>query len=188
MAMQAKWRAAAHCSGRQLPARVRRWLLDGASTSQLMQQAGGTLPTVRLVSQRWAVPTAVEARFLELPRRRRALVREVKLLCRSETWMLARTIIPPCTLRGPGRQLRLLGERPLGQLLFRMSTLRRTPFEVAQLYGSHPPLSDTLHWPQAVWGRRSLFLLRGRPLLLSETFLSPFQHWLEERDRQRSDR
>ena len=185
MTSQVNWRPAMRYTGWRLPPGVRSWLLDGASTSQLMQQAGGgVLPTVRLISQRWVVPSSTERFFLNLPPRRRALIREVELLCRSEPWMLARTVIPPCTLRGPGRRLRLLGDEPMGQFLFRIATLQRTPFEVARLYGPHPPLSASLYWPEEVWGRRSLFLLYDRPLLLSETFLPRFQQWLEERDRQ----
>ncbi len=182
MTSQVNWRAAVRYTGWRPPPKVQSWLLDGTSTSRLMQQAGGVPPTVRLIRLGWAVPSSAEASVLNLPRRRRALIREVELLCRSEPWMLARTVIPPRTLQGPGRRLRLLGDEPMGQFLFGVSTLQRTPFEIARLYGPHPPLSPSLHWPEAVWGRRSLFLLYGQPLLLSETFLPSFQHWLEERE------
>ena len=174
------WRHSAALDHRQLPTKTRRWLLSGASTSRLMTEAMGGAPEVRRLSQHWRRPAPAEARFLGFPPRRSALVREVEIHCRGERWMLARTVFPPRTLR-INRDLNLSGAGSIGQVLFKQPSMRRSPFQVARLYGAFPGLSDTLRWPETVWGRRSLFWVRGAPLLLSETFLPNFSHWLEHR-------
>ncbi|MDX1656372.1 MAG: chorismate lyase, partial [Candidatus Competibacteraceae bacterium] len=79
------------------------------------------------------------------------------------------------TLRGRGRRLTRLGNRSLGEVLFSDPTVTRGAVEVARV----GPAS-WLHqraWPgprhdlRPLWGRRSLFWLAGRPLLVCELFL-----------------
>ena len=73
------------------------------------------------------------------------------------TWDTGR-LGPLGTLTGRNQQLRRLGTRPLGAFLFRDPGLRRDEVRVVRDASGH-------------WGRRSRFLLRGRPLLVAEYFL-----------------
>lgn len=92
--------------------------------------------------------------------------------------MLARTVFPRSTLDHCPHP-HITSNIPLGSILFGDRSVRRSHFEVAQLYGNHPPLSPTLAWNDVVWGRRSIFFIKSGPLLLSEVFLPAFQRYLE---------
>lgn len=116
-----------------------------------------------------------ERRVLRVRRRQLALIREVRLLCDEVPWVFARTVIPRTTLTGSERRLAHLGERPLGAVLFADPRMQRGAVEVARLEpGSglhHHALQGTDGSVDALWGRRSVFRLGRKPLLVSEIFL-----------------
>lgn len=170
-----RWR-----EGKQLPratpsAALRDWLLDTGSLTRRVQQACGGRFRVQVEMQGWGRPRLDEYRALGLRFGRVALIREVHLLCDGRPWVFARTIIPVTTLRGRQRRLAHLGSRPLGAVLFADPHMQRGPVEVACI----PPHSRLFaaasrglkRRPAAIWGRRSVFRLGGKPLLVSEFFL-----------------
>ena len=121
------------------------------------------------------MPSADEAKRLKLKSRRYALVREVFLFCGVLPLVYARTVIPLKTLTGRQKQLAYLGDKPLGAFLFSQSCLERDVMELAVLTQGHQifesasqALSDT---PEKIWGRRSVFRLKNKPLLVTEVFL-----------------
>ena len=89
-------------------------------------------------------------------------VREVRLCIRHQAVVLARSVIPLSTLCGAERQLLVLNNKPLGEFLFSHKHMSRSAIEVKR-----GRVND-----QAVWGRRSIFKLKGKPLLVSEYFLA----------------
>jgi chorismate--pyruvate lyase len=141
-------------------------------TARLRKAAGAGFG-VRLLRQSWVRPFADESALLELPPRQRALVREVVLHCRGKPLVLARTVIPPHTLRGVHCGLAHLGDRPLGELLFAYRGLQRQHSEVARAVKAdwrHSIASDfTIESP--VWGRRSLYRVGSVSLSVGEFFL-----------------
>jgi len=147
---------------RRPPPALRRWLDEpGSLTRALVAEAGGAF-AVRLLWQGWARPALEERQRLGLPAGRYALIREVELLGHGVPWVRARSVLPlACLQRGPGRRLRRLGNRSLGGLLFKDSTLRRGPIEIAPLRQAEG----------VVWARRSRLYFHGRPLLVAECFL-----------------
>jgi chorismate--pyruvate lyase len=101
-------------------------------------------------------------------------VREVELICDGVPWVFARTLIPVRSLTGSTRRLTLLGDRPLGEVLFADPSMERGVTEMAQLLPGHQLFgSATQHLSaaQVVWGRRTLFHLASKPLLVNEIFL-----------------
>ena len=117
-----------------------------------------------------------EARQLKMRHGNYALIRQVHLLCNNQPWVFARTVIPARTLRGKQLRLARLGKKPLGAVLFADKSMQRTEMEIACILPGQP-LYDlaTGHQPpkqpQPIWGRRSVFFLHQRPLLVSEIFL-----------------
>lgn len=103
------------------------------------------------------------------------MVREVELLCHEVPLVFARTVIPAASLRGPAKRLTLLGERPLGEVLFADPRMRRGQMEVARLQPRHPlfgvATADLQQRPDEIWGRRTLFHLGDASLLVNEVFL-----------------
>lgn len=151
-----------------------RWLLDPASLTQRLQAVCGEF-RVDVLRSSWCRPTLDEQRTLDLRQGQRALVREVHLLCDGRPWVFARTVIPRETLAGKYRRLTRLGSRSLGAVLFADNTMHRGPVHVARLTPAHKlytcATSRLTSRPKHLWGRRSLFYLCERPLLLSEIFL-----------------
>jgi len=80
-------------------------------------------------------------------------------------------VIPFSTLKGKRRIYANLGARPLGAMLFADRTMARDEVMVTSL--SERELPDALNVPSesTVWGRRSIFNVGGKPLLVSEYFL-----------------
>jgi chorismate--pyruvate lyase len=158
-----------------VPAELIDWLRDtGSLTARLKGCCGGGF-RVRLLHQGWGRPLGSERRLLRIRRGATAVVREVELLCHEVPLVFARTVIPVASLRGPAKRLTLLGERPLGEVLFTDPHMRRGRMEVARLLPRHPLFGAATagleQRPDEIWGRRTLFHLRDASLLVNEVFL-----------------
>ncbi len=169
------WIPAARLPRSRVPPDLLPWLLDSGSLTQRLMAACPGQFAVKLVEQRRARPLREEASVLGLAGGVQALVRQVQLQCDTQPWVLARTVIPLTTLSGSRRRLTRLGNRSLGAVLFSDPTMTRDPVEVTRL-GAGSPLYAALMAamkkpPLELWGRRSVFRLNGRPLLVSEFFL-----------------
>jgi chorismate--pyruvate lyase len=115
-----------------------------------------------------------EHRALGMKQGDRAVIREVRLMCGDTPWVFARTVIPVRSLRGAQRRLIRLGSKPLGAALFADPGLRRGEVEVARMSPGEQLFARAVGSAtssKAVWGRRSVFWLQGKPLLVSEIFL-----------------
>lgn len=156
-----------------MPRRWRRWLEDRGSLTQRLIAASGGDFHVEILRQFIGQPTPDEARALGLGNRRRGLIREVLLIGNGVPWVFARSVLPLATLTGRRNHLRHLDDRPLGQELFSDNSMHREPVEIARIDSAALPLLPTQ--PAApLWGRRSVFRLDGKPLLVAEIFLADF--------------
>ncbi len=167
------WRSYRRPPARLSPGHWRPWLLDrGSLTQRLVALSGGQF-RVQVLAQRIAVPRLSERRALGLPPRQLALIREVVLRGRDQPWVFARSVLPLASLTGSLRRWRKLDARPLGARLFSYPQLRRGALETANLRAAALPLHpDTSLPPETkLWGRRSLFFVHGKPLLVCEIFL-----------------
>ncbi len=158
-----------------VPRPVLPWLFDqGSLTARLRRACGGQF-RVRVVRQGWGRPLRSEAEALTMRPGLIAIVREVELRCDGVPWVFARTLIPATSLSGPARRLAHLGERPLGELLFTSPHTERGLLQMARLTPRHrifhSAVASLPRRPRVVWGRRTLFRMGGRPLLVNEIFL-----------------
>lgn len=169
------WHPASRYRQGVVPVVMHEWLVDRGSLTARIKRGCRSAFRVRVLAQGRGRPHLEEARALGVHGGESALVREVQLLCGDTPWIFARTVIPNSTLRGPQRRLAHLGSRPLGEFLFSQRGMQRGELELARLTtrnglfhkaaeGVEPP-------PAEIWGRRSLFLLDHRPLLVAEFFL-----------------
>ncbi|MFV1997861.1 MAG: chorismate lyase [Acidiferrobacterales bacterium] len=163
----------------QVPPAIFHWLVDRASLTQRIIGACDGQFRVQVLSQHWIRPMSNEVQALGMRMSGRALVRQVQLLCNDIPWVYARTVIPPRTLTGHQRRLAHLESRSLGAMLFADPSMRRGELQLARLTGR-----DKLHAivvrqlgqsPAVMWGRRSIFTLARKPLLVSEIFLPAIQ-------------
>jgi len=168
------WRRMISVSDYTVPGQWRLWLSDtGSLTQRLIDACNGEL-TVQVLRQNLGVPRLSERRALGLPQRRQALIREVILLGGGIPWVYARSIIPLSTLTGRLRRLRQLDNRPLGALLFSEPSMCREPVEIACYTSAQMPTALAAK-QSTMWGRRSVFRLHNKPLLVSEIFLPDFK-------------
>ncbi|MDZ7803672.1 chorismate--pyruvate lyase family protein [Thiohalophilus sp.] len=157
------------------PPPIADWLFDTGSLTRRLQQACAGHFRVELVDQHWARPQLNERRRLGMSARHLALIRQVYLYCDDTPCVFARTIIPRPTLSGAERHLAVLGNRPLGAVLFADPRMHREPMEFTRLqagerlFGAAVQRLDAV--PAVIWGRRSLFYLAAKPLLVNEIFL-----------------
>lgn len=170
-----RWFDHTHLSARKLDPEVISWLDDrGSLTKRLMDYCPGQF-SVRVLSQQWITPQVEEARLLGVPRRQLALLRQVQLLCDDMVCVYARSIIPLSTLKGKHMRLKRLGDRPLGGYLFAQPNLKRSHQHIARIVKKDPLFKIALpeNEPNCdqVWGRRSLFSMGRKSLLVSEFFL-----------------
>jgi len=159
-----------------VPPGVANWLRDeGSLTRRVVEACGAGRFRVRLLHQTWGSPLYSESKVLRLRRGEATLIREVELLCDGHPWVFARTLIPATSLKGSARRLTQLGEKPLGAVLFSDAKVRRGITQIARLQPRHPLFASATanleQQPQALWGRRTLFYLSQRPILVNEIFL-----------------
>jgi chorismate--pyruvate lyase len=156
--MPANWRSLKQ----QFPkpdAQYAHWLLaPGSLTKKLQSISNGTF-FVRVISEGWVYRSVSPQSQLTRVGNGKILMwsRRVQLGGHGESWVAAHSLIPVTTLRGANRQLIHLGNKPLGGFLFKQQGLMRGETQICR-YQNH-------------WGRRSLFFLDNRPLLVAEFFL-----------------
>ena len=150
------------------------WLGDEGSLTARLKQRCGDHFSVRVLDEDWQRPEPSESRLLGAPVNQKALLRQVHLLCGDELCVYARSVIPLGTLQGKHRRLQHLGDKPLGEYLFTQPNLKRERIEWSRLMPDSPLYRNALPEGgsgQPIWGRRSLFLIDRKPLLVAEFFL-----------------
>lgn len=160
----------------RVPKVWRDWLFDAGSLTQRLLDASGGELSVNVIKQQLQVPSLSERNALGLPDRQQAMIREVLLCGGCQPWVYARSVMPLSTLSGRLRKLRQLDNQPLGALLFKDPTMTREPVEVACINSDNNQLPCRLiNGESSIWGRRSVFRLDQKPLLVAEFFLPTFK-------------
>ncbi|MGM8225426.1 chorismate--pyruvate lyase family protein [Cellvibrio sp. ARAG 10.3] len=150
------------------------WLLDkGSLTARLVARSHDHFH-VEVLRQQIARPALSEWRCLNMDRSELALIREVVLCGHQQPWVFARSVLPLTSLTGSLRHLRKQDARPLGAFLFSQPHLQRSAIAVSRLKRHHGYVPEPLTSDKPLWGRRSVFYLEDKPLLVSEVFLDAF--------------
>jgi chorismate--pyruvate lyase len=172
-----------NCSS--LSALLKDWLLDeGSLTARLKSHSNHF--QVKVIGEQQQFCSAAEACDL-IKVGEPVLVREVLLYCDNLPQVFARSLLPIASLTGEEQILANLGEQPLGQVLFNNASLQRLRLELSsfdidssvvnlatQLATTHDDSvgGNTSKIPkQMLWGRRSIFMLENKPLMVAEVFL-----------------
>ena len=158
------------------------WLLDEGSLTKRLKGRCKHFQ-VKVIGEEQQLCSAAEAcNLIEV--NEPVLVREVLLYCDDVPQVFARSLLPLKSLTGKERVLGNLGEQPLGQVLFNSPSLQRQRLEfssfsanssVAMLAQSLAKQNTQENSPTLVkspiWGRRSIFILEDKPLMVAEVFL-----------------
>mgnify|MGYP000277108523 CR=1 FL=1 len=83
------------------------------------------------------------------------------------------TIIPIKTLKGAQRNLSRLGNRPLGEVIFSYPKLQRLEMDVSCVKTTcwTEQLREKTRIIEPVWGRRTVYAIKHREMLVNEFFL-----------------
>lgn len=156
------------------PLALQHWLTDpGSLTARLIKKSTGKFQ-VEIVRQFIGRASRNECEALAIRMSDLVMIREVILKGNNQPWVFARSLLPLASLTGELRHLRKQRTRPLGAFLFSQSHLVRSPIAVAAIKRNHCYVPSTLAESELLWGRRSIFSLRGKHLLVSEVFLPDF--------------
>ncbi|GAB4255398.1 MAG: chorismate lyase [Methylomicrobium sp.] len=152
---------------------VQSWLFEPGSITQRLRSYYGDAVQVQVLQNDRLVPFLSERRLLRLGEARYALTREVMIHADGLPLILARTLIPDKTVKAARRNLAHLGSRPLGEVIFSYPKLERQEMEFACIEPEiwTPFAIDQARIDSRIWGRRTVYLIRRRPLLVNEFFL-----------------
>lgn len=174
------WRPITHWPQAQRPSPwLQTWLTHPGSLTARLITASKRDFAVKVLRQQIGRPTLDECRALGIGTQSLALIREVVLLGQGRPWVFARSLLPLSSLTGRLRHLRKQGNRPLGAFLFSQPDLARSPLQVATIHQAQAYVPSVLIGQNTLWGRRSIFYLDTKPLLVSEVFLPEFIASLE---------
>lgn len=168
-----KWRENRMGVRHTLPVDVQSWTYEAGSLTQRLRSFYGNSVGVSVLLQRWQSPFLSERRLLDLPEHHYCLIREVLLHANGKPLILARTIIPGDTIKVAKNKLSHLGNRPLGEIIFSYPKLQRLDLNislVAQKTWTQPAIAKG-HIDQGLWGRRTVYSIAQRQMLVSEFFL-----------------
>ena len=169
--LQQRWYLRRQLFSRHVPARVQAWLFDPTSLTTRLRQKCRSGFRVEVLTQTAQKPRLDELKAFGMMTNSYALIRQVRLCCDDSCWVYARTVIPFCTLKGKQRIYANLGTRPLGAMLFADRTMQRDEVMITRLSGRELPRAVGAPEDCTVWGRRSVFRVGDKPLLVSEYFL-----------------
>lgn len=168
--LSSHWYDAQECS---LPEHLQSWLLDPNSLTARLKSHCHHF-RVELLGQRVELCQVSEAVAL-IQAGEQVLVREVLLFCDEKPQVFARSLLPLSSLTGTEQALANLGTQSLGQVLFNNPSLERQSIEVSEFDRNScvAKLAYDLQLNVAsnLWGRRSIFVLENKPLMVAEVFL-----------------
>jgi chorismate--pyruvate lyase len=168
------WLENRSCTRHTLPDKVQSWVFEPGSLTQRLRDYYGNAIGVKILLQQWSTPFLTERRLLKLPENKYSLIREVLLHADGKPLILARTIIPASTIKVAKSNLAHLGSRPLGEVIFSYPKLERIEMDVTLI--DQPTWTqsaiDEVNIDQSIWGRRTVYAIAHRQMLVSEFFLS----------------
>ena len=133
------------------------WLSDAGSLTQLIANKTQSTVSVEVLNDHNQNLLKDEALLFDKPLNR-CRVREVYLCVNDVPVVFARSILPTSSSTGINRDVLQLGSKPLGEVLFKKG---KAPILLRQI----------TEVPGLGWGRRSLYQLRGHPILITEFFM-----------------
>ena len=150
------------------------WLIDRGSLTRRLQERCPVF-SVRALRQRLGKPCRDELWVVKSRGRELALVREVYLYCRETPVVFAHSVLQRRSLRGAWHKISQQGIKPLGAALFANPLVKRTPLYFKKLAPHHELYVKACRLltalPSQLWARRSVFFLRGKPIMVTEVFL-----------------
>ena len=161
----------------QAPRNWQSWLSDTGSLTQKIERAIGQKLEVLVLRDFRQNLDGDESRYFHL-KTTRCRISDVLLCYKGTPLVMARSVIPTFSSSGSNQAVLRLGKKPLGAVLFskiRNRSKKKSLREIARV-NKRSSLWRQCHrkyedLPSPLWARRTLYTLKGRPLLVCEIFL-----------------
>lgn len=149
------------------------WLFDSSSLTQLLISQCNNSFEVKVIAEEWVLIGRPEIRshFGPLSDEHKFWSRKVQLIGDNQPWVMAHTLIPAHSLLSPLKEVQELNEKPLGEYLFSHPDLVRSGMDISR-------------FAEDSWGRRSLFYLFAKPVMVAEFFLPELLDYISEKSLQ----
>jgi len=168
--MDAEW---LEPSSVELDSTLMSWLIEPSSLTARLRSNANQF-RVSVLGQRIESCREEEA-SADIKAGEQVLVREVLLFCDDVPHVFARSLLPLNSLTGEQQGLANIGDQSLGQILFNHPHLIRKNIEIASFeqHASLSPLLTSLSMSHTdkLWGRRSVFVIDNKPMMVAEVFL-----------------
>ena len=169
--MEPNWLSVEQYGKSSIPTVIKDWLLEQGSLTLRMKKTFISSFNVSVEGEGWSFPFEQDAHILQLEAEQ-AFIREVILYIGQESHVFARTTIPKRSLNAL-QQLATLGEKPLGEVIFGYSELKRTSIDVVKITRNElsPKGLCLLGTGEELWARRNTYDIKGYQFIVSEFFL-----------------
>ena len=150
------------------------FLFENGSLTRLIQDRCKGRFHIDLINESWAEAMSDEKNLLSLRNNEITFIRESYLKCNNKKLVYARTVIPQPTLREQNQTLTRLGQRPLGEILFKNNNVCRKSIKYAKIPSSNKLYKKAINYSAIsleIYGRQSIFCIKSKPLLVIEIFL-----------------
>jgi len=161
----------------QAPRKWQPWLSDTGSLTQKIERVIGRKLEVQVLRDCHQNLNSDESRYFHF-QTKRCRIREVLLCADGTPLVMARSVIPGFSSSGSNQAVLRLGRKPLGAVLFsktRKRSKKKALREIAHLNKRNAQWQQCHRkyekLPSTLWARRTLYKLKGRPLLVCEIFL-----------------
>lgn len=141
--------------------RTRQWLTHPGSLTQLLKlaSAGDFRVEVLAEGEQALANSRLRSEFGPLAVGHRFWSRKVLLQGMGRNWVQAHTLLPAHSQLSPLAEVMALGNKPLGEFLFNHPRLTRSHLHITR-------------GQSGIWGRKSLFFLYRKPIMVAEFFLA----------------
>ncbi len=137
-------------------------LQHGSLTARVKALAGQSFQLqVREQCWRELEADSLRAQFGPVAHGHKFWSRKIAMGIEDSDWILAHTLLPAHGAEGPLAAVFSLNNKPLGEYLFQQPNLLRANFQLCRSASGH-------------WGRRSLFFLHDKPIMVAEFFTAEF--------------
>ena len=175
--LRSEWNRVGSGEIHQAPRKWQPWLSDTGSLTQKIEKAIGQKLEVQVLRDCSQTLNSDESRYFHF-KIRRCRVREVLLCANNTPLVMAHSVIPTLSSSGSNHVVLRLGTKPLGAVLFakkRMHSKAKLPRDIARLDKSsalwRKYAKNCVGLSSPLWARRTLYRLKGHPILVNEIFL-----------------
>lgn len=153
------------------------WLFSRELLTQQLRDLSQQQFAVQPLREYYAPLREDECHALGIAPHSQGWIREVLLLGQQQPWVYARSVACQQQMQRSSFDLATLGNRSLGEHLFKQNAFQRLPIEVSPFPLSWLPAQLNLaECSQPLWARRSCFAHAELQVLVAETFLPSFWH------------